>query len=54
MDASVHEKMVERLSNPEEAWPVLRVPFEGGHAAYAVYADFDDANNVDFSVRHHE
>ncbi|MGW5328894.1 hypothetical protein [Streptomyces sp. NPDC004014] len=52
VDASVYEKMVERLSNPEDPWPVLRVPFEGGHTAYAVYANFDDANNVDFFVRH--
>ncbi|MEU6575492.1 hypothetical protein [Streptomyces sp. NPDC046805] len=54
VDASVYEEMVERLSNPEEPWPVLRVPFQGGHTAYVVYANFDDANNVDFFVRHHE
>jgi hypothetical protein len=52
VDASVYEEMVEHLSNPEEPWPVLRVPFEGGHTAYTVYANFDDANNVDFFVRH--
>ncbi|MFE7708564.1 hypothetical protein ACFU6I_22835 [Streptomyces sp. NPDC057486] len=52
VDASVYEEMVERISNPEEPWPVLRVPFEGGHTAYVVYANFDDANNVDFFVRH--
>ncbi|MFF7238415.1 hypothetical protein [Streptomyces collinus] len=51
VDASVYEEMVERLRNPEEPWPVLRVPLEGGHTAYAVYANFDDANNVDFFVR---
>ncbi|MEV7754000.1 hypothetical protein [Streptomyces griseofuscus] len=54
VDASVYEEMVERLSNPEEPWPVLRVPFQGGHTAHVVYANFDDANNVDFFVRHHE
>ncbi|SEE22894.1 hypothetical protein SAMN05216489_05918 [Streptomyces sp. 3213] len=54
VNASAYEAMVEHLSNSEEPWPVLRVPFEGGHTAYAVYANFDDANNVDFFVRHHE
>lgn len=54
VDASVYEEMTEHLSNPEAPWPALRVPFKGGHTAYAVYANFDDANNVDFFVRHHE
>ncbi|MEV7386513.1 MULTISPECIES: hypothetical protein [unclassified Streptomyces] len=52
VDASVYEEMVERLGDPEEPWPVLRVPFDGGHTAYVVYANFDDVNNVDFFVRH--
>jgi hypothetical protein len=52
VDASVYEEMVERLGDPEQPWPVLRVPFTGGHTAYAVYANFDDVNNVDFFVRH--
>ncbi|GGN61856.1 hypothetical protein GCM10011579_028560 [Streptomyces albiflavescens] len=51
---SAYEEMVERLGNPEEPWPVLRVPFDGGHTAYVVYANFEDLNNVDFFVRHPE
>lgn len=54
VDTSVYEEMVERLGNHEEPWPVLRVPFEGGHTAYVVYANFEDVNNVDFFVRHPE
>ncbi|MER5177138.1 hypothetical protein ABT009_01950 [Streptomyces sp. NPDC002896] len=54
VDASVYEEMVERLGDPEELWPVLRVPFTGGHTAYVVYANFHDVNNVDFFVRHPE
>ncbi|MFJ9893851.1 hypothetical protein ACIQPR_11035 [Streptomyces sp. NPDC091280] len=54
VDASVYEEMVGRLSDHEAPWPVLRVPFDGGHTAYAVYANFDDANNVDFFVGHPE
>ncbi|WP_433450950.1 hypothetical protein ACQPXS_21545 [Streptomyces sp. CA-142005] len=54
VDASVYEEMVERLGDPEAPWPVLRVPFDGGHTAYVVYANFEDVNNVDFFVRHAE
>ncbi|WP_250399508.1 hypothetical protein [Streptomyces cellostaticus] len=54
VDAAVYEEMTEYLTDPEAPWPALRVPFGGGHTAYAVYANFDDANNVDFFVRHHE
>ncbi|MFE0384321.1 hypothetical protein ACFW1F_09575 [Streptomyces bungoensis] len=52
VDASVYEEMVERLGDPEAPWPVLRVPFTGGHTAHVVYANFHDVNNVDFFVRH--
>jgi hypothetical protein len=54
VDASVYEEMVERLSDPEEPWPVLQAPFAGGHRAYVVYANVEDGNNVDFFVRHPE
>ncbi|WTB88760.1 hypothetical protein OIE99_11135 [Streptomyces cellulosae] len=53
VDAAVYEEMVDRLGDPEEPWPVLRVPFSG-HTAYVVYANFHDMNNVDFFVRHPE
>ncbi|MFF5797682.1 hypothetical protein [Streptomyces albogriseolus] len=52
VDAAVYEEMVDRLGDPEKPWPVLRVPFTGGHTAYVVYANFHDMNNVDFFVRH--
>lgn len=52
VDVSAYEDMVERLSDPEESWPVLRAPIAGGHTAYVVYANFEDMNNVDFFVRH--
>ncbi len=52
VDAAVYEEMVDRLGDPEKPWPVLRVPFTGGHTVYVVYANFHDMNNVDFFVRH--
>ncbi|GAX53928.1 hypothetical protein [Streptomyces olivochromogenes] len=52
VEASAYEEMVDRLGDPEQPWPVLRVPFDGGHTAHAVYANFEDMNNVDFFVRH--
>ncbi|MEU1592692.1 hypothetical protein ABZ468_07495 [Streptomyces sp. NPDC005708] len=52
VDLSAYEDMVERLSDPEAPWPVLRAPIAGGHTAYVVYANFEDMNNVDFFVRH--
>lgn len=50
--AAVYEQMLERLSDPDQPWPVFRVPFAGGHTAYAVYANFEDENTVEFCVRH--
>ncbi|MGW3263798.1 hypothetical protein [Streptomyces sp. NPDC001056] len=52
VDAAAYEEMVARLGDPDEAWPVLRVPFGGGHTAYAVYANVEDGSNVEFFVRH--
>ncbi|MFJ8645810.1 hypothetical protein ACIRNI_06770 [Streptomyces sp. NPDC093546] len=52
VDASAYEAMVDRLADPGQPWPVLRVCFTGGHTAYVVYANFEDENNVDFFVRH--
>ncbi|WP_338779976.1 hypothetical protein [Streptomyces sp. DG1A-41] len=52
VDAAAYEEMAERLSDPEEPWPVLRASLAGGHTAYVVYANFEDVNNVDFFVRH--
>ncbi|MFI2370123.1 hypothetical protein [Streptomyces sp. NPDC018833] len=54
IDPSAYEAMVDRLSDPDRPWPVLRVCFDGGHTAYVVYANFEDASNVDFFVRHPE
>jgi hypothetical protein len=52
VDESAYEEMVDRLSDPEQPWPVLRIPFDGGHTVYVAYANFEDAANVDFFVRH--
>lgn len=52
VDTSVYDEMVERLGDHEQPWPVLRVCFGGGHTAYAVYANWEDQNDVDFFVRH--
>ncbi|MFI8392915.1 hypothetical protein [Streptomyces sp. NPDC085540] len=54
VDTSVYDEMVDRLGDPEQPWPVLRVCFDGGHTAYAVYANWEDQNNVDFFIRHAE
>ncbi|MFJ6050872.1 hypothetical protein [Streptomyces sp. NPDC092307] len=43
---------MDRLGDPERPWPVLRIRFDGGHTAYAVYANEEDENNVEFFVRH--
>ncbi|MER7929153.1 MULTISPECIES: hypothetical protein [unclassified Streptomyces] len=50
--ASAYDAMVDRLGDPEQPWPVLRVCFDGGHTAYAVYANWEDENSVDFFIRH--
>ncbi|MEV6107341.1 hypothetical protein AB0M28_21920 [Streptomyces sp. NPDC051940] len=47
-----YEAMLERLGDAGQPWPVLRVPFGGGHTVLAVYANFEDANTVEFIVRH--
>ncbi|WP_405527279.1 hypothetical protein OG592_06215 [Streptomyces avidinii] len=52
VDTSAYDEMVDRLSDPEQPWPVLRVRIGGGHTVYAVYANWEDQNNVDFFVRH--
>lgn len=49
---SAYEAMLDRLSDAEQPWPVIRVPFGGGHTAFAVYANFEDENTVEFAVRH--
>lgn len=46
------EAMLQRLSDAEQPWPVFRVPFGGGHMAFAAYANFEDENTVEFAVRH--
>ncbi|MFF2785520.1 hypothetical protein ACFVT6_01865 [Streptomyces sp. NPDC058049] len=52
VDASAYDEMVDRLGDPEQPWPVLRVRFDGGHTVHAVYANWEDQNNVEFFVRH--
>ncbi|MFF3085538.1 hypothetical protein ACFVRB_10875 [Streptomyces nojiriensis] len=52
VDASAYDAMVDRLGDPERPWPVLRVCFDGGHTVHAVYANWEDENNVEFFVRH--
>lgn len=46
------EDMLERLSDAEQPWPIVRVPFSGGHTALAVYANYEDENSVEFGIRH--
>ncbi|MER7582299.1 hypothetical protein [Kitasatospora sp. NPDC097691] len=50
--AAAFEAMLDRLSDAEQPWPVLRVPFAGGHTAFAVYANDEDENTIEFAVRH--
>ncbi|MGZ9934056.1 hypothetical protein ACXNSR_29740 [Streptomyces sp. NC-S4] len=52
VDAAAYDAMVERLGDPERPWPVLRVRFDGGHTAHAVYANWEDRNDVEFFVSH--
>jgi hypothetical protein len=52
VDTAAYDDMVDRLGDPEQPWPVLRVCFDGGHTAYAVYANWEDENNVEFFIRH--
>ncbi|MFB6561661.1 hypothetical protein ACFCYH_22725 [Streptomyces sp. NPDC056400] len=54
VDAEAYDAMVERLGDPEQPWPVLRVCCDGGHTVYAVYANEEDQNDVDFFVHHPE
>ncbi|WP_062982560.1 hypothetical protein [Nocardia anaemiae] len=50
--ASAFELMLERLSDAGQPWPVFRVAFGGGHTVFAIYANFEDTNTVEFVVRH--
>lgn len=52
VDASAYEAMVDRLSDCELPWPVLRIGIGGGHTVLVVYANDEEADNVDFFVRH--
>ena len=52
ISTAVYEQTLERLSDPDQPWPVFRVPFAGGHTVYAVYANFEDENTIEFCVRH--
>ncbi|WP_051782323.1 MULTISPECIES: hypothetical protein [unclassified Streptomyces] len=52
VDASAYDAMVDRLGDPEQPWPVLRVRIDGGHTVHAVYANWEDESNVDFFIRH--
>ncbi|WP_187283364.1 hypothetical protein [Streptomyces sp. t39] len=38
----------------EERWPVLRIPFGGGHTAVVLYRNFEDDAGVEFFVTHPE
>ncbi|MGW6942810.1 hypothetical protein ACWGF3_27955 [Streptomyces xanthophaeus] len=52
VDASAYEAIVDRLSDCELPWPVLRIGIGGGHTVFVVYANDEEADNVDFFVRH--
>ncbi|WP_172387055.1 hypothetical protein [Streptomyces sp. MNP-20] len=52
VDTTAYDAMVDRLGDPDQPWPVLRVCFDGGHTVHAVYANGEDENNVDFFIRH--
>ncbi|WP_228989567.1 hypothetical protein [Streptomyces sp. DH8] len=52
VDAAAFEAMVDRLSDPDEPWPVLRVGCGGDHTVHVVYVNWEDCSNVDFFVRH--
>ncbi|MER7821316.1 hypothetical protein ABTX85_01875 [Streptomyces sp. NPDC096097] len=52
VDASAYDAMVDRLGDPEQPWPVLRIRFDGGHTVYVVHANEEDRNDVEFFVRH--
>ncbi|MEU0434186.1 hypothetical protein ABZ153_21575 [Streptomyces sp. NPDC006290] len=50
--SSAYDAMEDRLGDTEQPWPVLRVPFDGGHTAYVVYANSEDMSDIEFFVRH--
>lgn len=52
VDTSAYDEMVDRLGDPDQPWPVLRVGFGRGHTVHVVYANWEDQNNVDFFIRH--
>ncbi|MET8707933.1 hypothetical protein [Streptomyces californicus] len=52
VDAAEFDGVVDRLSDPEEPWPVFRVGCGGGHTVHAVYVNWEDGSSVDFFVRH--
>lgn len=52
VDAAAYEAMTERLGDADQPWPVIRVPFGGGHTALVVYANYEDENDIEFRVRH--
>ncbi|GAA4926265.1 hypothetical protein ACFPM3_09505 [Streptomyces coeruleoprunus] len=47
------DALYERLTD-EEAWPLIRVPFGGGHTAVAAYRNFPEDSGVDWFVHHPE
>ena len=52
VSAEALEEMSSRMSDSDAPWPVFRVPFDGGHTALVVYANYEDENNIEFVVRH--
>ncbi|MET9514122.1 hypothetical protein [Streptomyces sp. NPDC002994] len=51
-DTADLDAMLERLADEERPWPVLRVPFSGGHTVVVVYRNFPEASGIDFFVHH--
>ncbi|MFI0967278.1 hypothetical protein ACH4S8_38715 [Streptomyces sp. NPDC021080] len=52
VESSAYDAMEDRLGDTGQPWPVLRVPFDGGHTAYVVYANSEDMSDIEFFVRH--
>ncbi|WP_351223853.1 hypothetical protein [Streptomyces sp. NPDC002133] len=49
------EEMLDRLSDADAPWPVLRVPFGRGHTAMVVFRTFEDeGGGVDYFIHHPE
>ncbi|GGW91228.1 hypothetical protein [Streptomyces chryseus] len=51
-DTADLDAVLDRLSDEARPWPVLRVPFAGGHTAVVVYRNFPDESGIDFFVHH--